>query len=163
MTWVDYAVVAIVGVSVLLSIIHGLVRELLALAAWVVAFLVAQIYAADVSLLLPSAMASQSLRLLAAFVMVFLAVLVAATLVAIAISRLVKRAGLGLVDRALGAVFGFVRGTAIVMVLVLLVGLTALPRQHAWRHAISSAPLEALANMIKVWLPFDLSKHINYE
>ena len=163
MTWVDYAVLAIIGVSVLLSIIHGLVRELLALAAWIVAFLVAQMYATDVAVLLPAAIPSQALRLLAAFVILFLAVLLVMTLIAIAVSGLIKRAGLGLVDRALGAVFGLVRGMAIVIVVVLLAGFTTLPRQQAWRHAMSSAPLEALANMIKVWLPYDLSKHINYE
>jgi membrane protein required for colicin V production len=163
MTWVDYAVLAIIGVSVLLSIIHGLVRELLALTAWIVAFLVAQMYATDVAVLLPAAIPSQALRLLAAFVTLFLAVLLVMTLIAIAVSGLIKRAGLGLVDRALGAVFGLVRGMAIVIVVVLLAGFTTLPRQHAWRYAMSSAPLEALANMIKVWLPYDLSKHINYE
>jgi membrane protein required for colicin V production len=57
----------------------------------------------------------------------------------------------------------FARGMAIVIVVALLAGFTTLPRQQAWRHAMSSAPLEALANMIKVWLPYDLSKHINYE
>jgi len=48
------------------------------------------------------------------------------------------------------------------MVVVLLAGLTALPRQPVWREAMLSAPLETLANAVKGWLPYDLSKHINY-
>jgi membrane protein required for colicin V production len=162
MTGFDYAVLAIVGISVLLSIIHGFVRELLALASWVVAFLAAQNFAADVAPLLPAAIASGSLRLLAAFLAVFLTVLLLMTLIANLLSRLFRAAGLGPVDRTLGAVFGLVRGFAIVMVVVLLAGLTALPRQPVWRDAMLSAPLEALADAIKVWLPYDLSKHINY-
>ena len=162
MTWFDYAVLAIVGISVLLSIIHGFVRELLALASWIVAFLAAQNYAADVVALLPAALTSGSLRLLAAFLGIFLTVLLAMTLAANLLSRLFRGAGLGPVDRALGAVFGLVRGIAIVMVVVLLAGLTALPRQPVWQDAMLSAPLEALANAIKVWLPRDLSQHINY-
>jgi len=161
MTWIDYAVLAIIGVSILLSIIHGFVRELLSLAGWIVAFLVAQFFAADLAALLPTA-TDDSLRLLAAFLIVFLAVLLAATLLAIALSSLIKRAGLGATDRLLGAVFGFIRGIAVVMVVVLLAGLTALPSTPAWRQAMTSAPLEALAKTIKVWLPYDLSKHINY-
>jgi membrane protein required for colicin V production len=163
MTWIDYAVLAIIGISVLLSIIHGLVRELMALASWIVAFIVAQIYAADVAPVLPAAISNQSLRLLAAFLSMFLTVLLAMTLLAIAISRLIKSAGLGLVDRALGAVFGLVRGLVIVMMVMLLAGLTMLPRQQAWRQAMLSAPLVALANVVKVWLPYGLSKHINYD
>jgi membrane protein required for colicin V production len=49
------------------------------------------------------------------------------------------------------------------MIIVLLAGLTALPTTPAWRQAMTSAPLEALAKTIKVWLPYHLSKHINYE
>ena len=162
MTWFDYAVLAIVAISVLLSVIHGFVRELLALASWILAFLAAQTYAAEVVPWLPAAIPGQSLRLLAAFLVIFLTVLLAMTLLAIAISSLVRKTGLSPVDRMLGAVFGLVRGLAIVMIVVLLAGLTTLPRQPAWRHAMLSAPLEALAHVIKVWLPFDFSRHIKY-
>ena len=162
MTWIDYAVIAIVGLSILLSVIHGLVREILSLVSWVVAFMVAQMFAAEVALLLPAAFTNQSLRLLAAFLAVFVAVLVVMTLLAMAVSGLIRTAGLGFADRALGAVFGLVRGVAIVMIAVLLAGLTALPRQTAWRHAMFSEPLVILANWVKVWLPDDLAKHINY-
>ncbi|MBI4192420.1 MAG: CvpA family protein [Betaproteobacteria bacterium] len=163
MTWFDYAVLTIIGISVLLSIIHGFVRELLALASWFVAFIAAQMYAADIAPLLPAAIPGPSLRLLAAFLAMFLMVLLVMTLAAIAASSLIRSAGLGVADRALGAVFGLVRGLAMVMVVVVLAGLTTLPRQPVWRNAMFSAPLEALANVIKVWLPYDLSKHINYE
>jgi membrane protein required for colicin V production len=162
MTWIDYAVIAIVGLSILLSIIHGLVREILSIASWVVAFVVAQMFAGDIAPLLPVALANPSLRLLAGFLSVFLVVLVAMTLLAIALSGLIKTAGLGFADRALGAVFGLVRGVAIVLIAVLLAGLTALPRQPAWRHAMFSAPLVTWANWVKVWLPDDMAKHINY-
>jgi membrane protein required for colicin V production len=84
------------------------------------------------------------------------------TLLAIAISSLIKTAGLGFADRALGAMFGLVRGLAIVLIAVLLAGLTTLPRQSAWRNAVFTEPLVSLANWVKVWLPQDMSKHINY-
>lgn len=163
MTWFDYAVLAIIAISVLLSIIHGFVRELLALMSWIIAFLVAQLFAADVAPLLPAAVPNPSLRLLAAFLAVFLVVLLVMTLLAIVISHLVKSVGLGAVDRLLGAAFGLVRGLAMVMLAVLLAGLTPLPKQPVWRQAMFSPPLEALANVIKVWLPYDLSKHIHYD
>ncbi|MEO7728552.1 MAG: CvpA family protein [Burkholderiales bacterium] len=162
MTWIDYAFIAIVGVSVLLSILHGFVRELLSLASWVVAFVVAQMFAGEVAPQLPAALANPSLRLFAAFLGVFLAVLVGMTLIAMVVSRLIKTAGLGFADRALGAVFGLVRGLSIVLIAVLLAGLTTLPRQPAWRHAMLSEPLVILANWVKVWLPDDMAKHINY-
>jgi len=62
----------------------------------------------------------------------------------------------------LGALFGLMRGMAIVMIGILVAGLTSLPHQPAWRHAMFSPQLVAVANMLKVWLPYDLEKHINY-
>ena len=162
MTGFDYAVLAIIGVSILLSVVHGLVRELLSLASWIVAFVVAELCAGSLAPMLPAAIPHESLRLLAAFMGVFLIVLLVMTLLAIAVSSLIKTVGLGFSDRAFGAVFGLVRGLAIVLVAVLLAGLTALPREPWWRHAMLSAPLEALANSVKVWLPYDLARHIIY-
>ena len=109
MTWFDYAVLAIVGISVLFSIMHGFVRELLALASWVVAFLVAQLFATEVAPIL-TGITNPSLRLLVAFLAVFVATFIAMTVLAILLSSMIKRAGLGAVDRLLGALFGLVRG-----------------------------------------------------
>jgi membrane protein required for colicin V production len=162
MTWFDYTVIAIVGISVVLSLIHGLVREIFSLVSWVAAFVVAQIYVTDVAQLLPPTLSNPSLRLLIGFIAVFITTLLIMTLVAIALSKLIRTAGLGFADRALGALFGLMRGMAIVMIGILVAGLTSLPHQPAWRHAMFSPQLVAVANMLKVWLPYDLEKHINY-
>lgn len=162
MTWIDYAVLAIIGVSVLFSIIHGFVRGLLSLAGWVGAFVAARYFAADAAALLPAAVPHDSLRIMLGFLAVFVSVLIAAVLLAMLVSGLIKRAGLGPVDRALGAVFGFVRGVAIVAIAALVAGMTALPSTPAWRESFSAGPLEMLARTLQGWLPVDLSKHIHY-
>lgn len=163
MTPLDYAVLAIVGVSILISVIRGLVREVLALVAWAAAFVLATLFSGQVAALLPAAIPSEELRLLTGFLIVFVGVLIAMSIAAMVISRLVKGAGLGFEDRMLGALFGFARGALVVMVLVLLAGLTALPRDPMWRNAVLSSPLEALAVYLKIWLPGDLSKRIKYD
>jgi membrane protein required for colicin V production len=163
MTPFDYAVLAIVGVSILISVMRGLVREVLALVAWAAAFVVATLFSGQVAAVLPVAIPSDELRLLTGFLIVFVGVLIAMSIGAMLISRLVKGAGLGFEDRMLGALFGFVRGALVVMVLVLLAGLTALPRDPIWRNAMLSSPLEAFALYLKIWLPGDLSKRIKYD
>lgn len=163
MTLVDLAVAVIMGLSVLLSVIRGLTREVLALAAWVVAFLAANLLAAEVAPWLQGAIATEGLRLLAGFVGVFLVALILMSVLAMLASKLVKNAGLGLEDRLLGGVFGLARGLLVVMIIVLLAGLTTLPRHAVWRNAMLSEPLEGLAGRIKVWLPAELSQRITYE
>ena len=163
MTLLDLAVIAIVGLSVLLSVIRGLVREVLALAAWVVAFLAANMLAATVAPWMPAALPSEELRLLAGFLCVFVGVLIAMSVLAILVSKLVKSAGLGLEDRLLGAAFGLARGLLVVMILVLLAGLTSLPRQAVWRNAVLSDPLVAFVGHVKAWLPAELAQRIKYD
>lgn len=163
MTLVDLAVIAIVALSVLLSVIRGLVREVLALAAWVVAFLAANALAGAVAPWMPEALGTEELRLLAGFLCVFLGVLIAMSVLAMLASKLVKSAGLGLEDRLLGAAFGFVRGLLVVVILVLLAGLTSLPRLAVWRNAVLSGPLVAYAGIVKGWLPAELAQRITYD
>jgi len=161
-TIVDIIVLAILGISVAFGAWRGLVREVLALVAWVAAFLIANLLAPDAAKLLPRAMANEELRLLVSFVVVFIAALVGLSVLAILASKLVRIIGLGPSDRVVGGIFGLVRGLLVVMILVLLAGLTTVPRQPMWRNAILSAPLEAFAGYIKAWLPSDLSKRIRY-
>lgn len=162
MTLFDLAVIAIVGLSVLLSVIRGLVREVLALVAWAVAFFAANVLAGTVALWMPQALPTEELRMLAGFLCVFLGVLLVMSVLAILASKLVKNAGLGMEDRLLGVVFGLARGLLVVMILVLLAGLTSLPRQAVWRNAMLSDPLERFAGTIKAWLPSDLAQRITY-
>jgi membrane protein required for colicin V production len=163
MTLFDYAVLIIVGLSVLLSVIRGLVRELLALAGWIVAFVAAGLWGGSVAPLLPDEIPDEALRMLAAFLIVFLVALLACSVIAIAVSQIVRSAGLGAEDRVLGGLFGLARGVLIVMVLVLLAGLTPLPRQPVWNNAMLSAPLEALASALLPLLPQGWARHIRYD
>ena len=74
MTLFDYAVLAIVGVSVLLSLLRGFVREVLALASWVIAFLAASLLSGVVAEWMTPAIANELGRAVAAFAAVFLTV-----------------------------------------------------------------------------------------
>lgn len=163
MTAFDYVILLTIGLSILLSVMRGAVREVLALLSWVVAFWLANIYTSRFVPMLPEAIPSESLRYLAAFVILFLVALLVMSLLTIGISELVKTVGLSMIDRGLGAIFGLARGVLIVLVLVLLAGLTSLPKQGVWQNAMFSAPLEAFAIAAKPWLPDDLSKRIRYD
>ena len=162
MTAVDIIVLAIIGVSVALGVFRGLVREVFALVAWVGAFLLSNLLAPEAAKLLPRGMASEEIRLLVSYVVVFIVVLVGLSVLAILASKLVKVVGLGPADRAVGGVFGLARGVLVVMILVLLAGLTSLPRQATWREAALRGPLETCGDYVKAWLPSDLSKRVKY-
>ncbi|TFH11944.1 MAG: CvpA family protein, partial [Nitrosomonadales bacterium] len=77
-------------------------------------------------------------------------------------SALIRTVGLGSVDKFFGALFGFARGLLVVLLLVLSAGLTTLPQEPFWRKALLSKPLETGVIMIIPWLPWDLSRRVNY-
>ncbi|MFN3884029.1 MAG: CvpA family protein [Rhodocyclaceae bacterium] len=162
MTLFDYCVLAVIAISLLIGAIRGMVGELLALAAWVVAFLAARRWAQPVGELLLAELSDPVWRPLAGFVAIFIAVLASFALLRRMIVLLLKATGLRPLDRALGALFGILRGAAILLVLVLLAGLTPLPQQAWWRQALFAAPLETEVSMIKPWLPPGLAKRIHY-
>ena len=163
MTFFDYAVLGIIGLSILLSILRGFLRETLSLAGWVAAFFVAKLYTLQLAPMLPQAIPGESLRLLAAFLILFLITLLISSLLAIALAEVFKKIGLGWLDRMLGAFFGLARGVLIVGVIVLLGGLTTFPRETFWRDAMFSTPFEALVISALPWLPEGIAKHINYD
>lgn len=162
MTIFDLVVLIIFIVSVLLSIVRGIVRESLSLAGWVVAYMAAKIFAKDFLIVLPLSITDDSLRMVISYVAVFLAVLIVMSMVTMLASALIRTVGLGLVDRSLGALFGFARGLLVVLLLVLSAGLTTLPQEPFWKKALLSKPLETGVIMIVPWLPRGLTRRINY-
>ena len=163
MTILDYVVLGITFVSILVSIMRGFVREILSLAGWIVAFVAASSFAGQFEPMLPSSVTGESLRILIAFVVVFISVLLVMMLVTMLLSAAIKSVGLGFIDRLLGAFFGFLRGFVIVMILVLIAGLTGLPKQPFWQQALLNRPLETAAMEVVAWLPNEISQRISYE
>ena len=163
MTSFDYAVLIIIGISIVVSMMRGAVREVLAIAGWLAAIFAAKTYAIELVPLLPADIPTEALKILAAHVIVFFGVLVIASLLTIALSSLIKKISLNWVNRFLGAFFGFARGLIIVCVLVFLAGLTSLPKDARWTNAMFSSPLEALVKTLLPWLPPTIAKHVAYD
>jgi len=163
MTSFDYIVLSIVGLSVVLSVMRGLVREVLAIMGWLAAFYVARTYASQILPMMPANIPTEPLRVLAAFLVLFLATLLVVSLLAIALTAIFKTIGLGWINRLLGAIFGLARGVLIVCIVVFLAGLTNLPKDTSWRNAMFSAPIEAMVISMLPWIPISMAQHVKYD
>ncbi|WP_124949311.1 CvpA family protein [Sulfuriferula thiophila] len=162
MTTFDLVVLGIVVLSMMLGAMRGGVKEILSLAAWIVAFLLAKSFADVAAVWMPAMISSPALRYLGGFILVFVIVMAVAMLLSLLLAESLKAAGLGALDRLLGILFGAVRGAAIVLMLVLLAGLTALPKTELWQHSLLAPSLVKLAVMAKPWLPDSLVQHIHF-
>jgi len=161
MTWFDFGVLSVLVVSVAISLLHGLAREMVSLGVWVGGFILSTLFGGQVASLLPQSL-SPLMSALMGFLIVFGVVLVIGWIVGLALSSAVRASGLGPADRALGSVFGLVRGLIIVLVVVLLAGLTPLPREAFWREAALSGPFETAALALRPYLPAGLMQRLKY-
>jgi membrane protein required for colicin V production len=117
----DWVVVVIVGVSALISLWRGFVREAMSLAGWVVAFIVANLAAVYFADAIGDLIANRTGRYIVAWSVLFVVTLVACSFAAMLASKVIKIAGLSVLDRVLGSVFGILRGALIVMAIVFVV------------------------------------------
>jgi len=163
MSWFDFAVIAVVGFSILLGAWRGLVREVFSLTGWVIAFILALVFAGDLGSLLPESFANQAVRTALAAVLIFVIVLLAAGFSGMLLAKAFRAAGLGVTDRALGGVFGFARGSLITLGVVLVAGFTTLPKERFWREAAFSRPLETAVVAMKPLLPRSWADKVKYE
>ena len=163
MTAFDYVVIAIVALSVALGVWRGVIGEVIALTAWVLAFFAARAWGSDVAqMLFAGVIGDPVVRLVAAWVAVFVAVLLAMALLRLAVRGLLTALGLSPTDRLLGVVFGAARGVLIVLLLVAIGGMTSVVKEPWWRGAYFSAPLETAVLASKPWLPADVAKRIRF-
>lgn len=132
MNWADWAIIAIIVLSGLISLNRGFIKEALSLLIWVLAFVIARMFSANMATLLVDYIDVSTVRYAAAFAMLFAATLMVGALVNYLISTLVRMTGLSGTDRVLGIVFGLARGGLLVVVAIALVKNTPLTEAMWW-------------------------------
>ena len=142
MSGVDYAILGIITLSAAIGIWRGFVREALSLAVWVSAFWLAYAGASVAESYLDGWIVDQSLRLVAAFVLLFLCVHIAGFVISRLLSTLIRSIGLKGVDRVAGAGFGVVRGVVVVAAIILVAGLTPVVDDPVWQESYMIAVIE---------------------
>jgi membrane protein required for colicin V production len=162
MIWVDFVIVGIIGLSALISLVRGFVREAVSLAVWFLAFGLAWTNFREFAPYLTQWVPTPSVRLGAAFVVLLVAVLIVGGIVGWLIGLLVDKTGLSGTDRLLGMVFGAVRGAVLVAILVLLAGLTPFPGDPWWGQSQLIVHFQELAAWLLSLLPPDVSEYFQF-
>ncbi len=162
MNWVDYSILAIIGLSVLISVWRGFTKEALSLAGWIVAAWVALTFADKLQMMLEPHIQVPSLRLMVAFAILFIATLFLAGLINYLAVQVIKKTGLSGTDRMVGIFFGVARGCVVVAVLVLVGGMTPMPQDPWWKASQLMHYFQDMAIWLRQFLPADIAKNIQY-
>jgi membrane protein required for colicin V production len=160
--WLDIVIIALVMLSAVISLVRGFVKEAFSLAIWVLAFWLSWSFFRDLEVPLREWIGSPTARLGIAFGLLMIATLTVGGLVNYLIVQLVERTGMSGTDRLIGMVFGAARGVLLVAVLVLLAGLTPLPREGWWMDSVLVGYFEELAFWLRELLPPELAERFRY-
>ena len=159
MTAFDLTIIIILAVSMLIGIYRGFIRESFSLVMLALALVIAVKFSALPQVWLPDIelsgylVSGDDLQLALVFSLLFIMVLIIGRFANRIISDAVRRSFMNLIDRFLGAVFGLVRGGAVVLILVLFSGLTSVSFSDAWRASVMISPFEHSARYAMCYVP----------
>ncbi|MCE1114088.1 CvpA family protein [Pseudomonas sichuanensis] len=134
-TWVDWAIIAIIAISSLISLKRGFVKEALSLVIWIVAGALAWMFGGSLSVYLESYIQTPSMRTIAGCAILFVATLLVGAMLNFLIGELIRVTGLSGTDRFLGTAFGAARGALLVVVAVGLLSLGPVQQDPWWQES----------------------------
>jgi membrane protein required for colicin V production len=160
LNWADFAIVAIIVFSALISLARGFVREAISLVTWLVAVLVALRFSNALAEFFVPYVHTASFRTVIAFAILLIAVLIVGGLINYLFSQLVDKMGFSGTDRILGFVFGAARGLLFIGVLVLLGNMANVNQAPWWNGSQLIPQFQGLAQWLQRFVPTEVN-HIS--
>ena len=160
MNWFDLAIIGVVLIFFVIGIVRGFIREVLSLLSWILAFWAAFTFADPISHIFQSYIEAPVLRIVASFTALFISALILLTVISFLIHKVLAVSGIKGTDRALGGLFGGVKGLVIIALLMLFAHETVLPQEKWWRDSLLAGHFQPLVLIIRDLLPPDMTRRL---
>lgn len=155
MAAVDWAILAVLAFSTITALMRGLVLELFSLAGLILGVFIAGWQYDNFSPLLMHVGLSKNLADAAAFLLIAFGIAVLVSLIGKLLRKVIHTVGLGWVDGLFGAIFGVLRGAAIVLIAVVAIG--AFFPQSMWMRDSKLVPyFFQISHPVEQWFPATL-------
>jgi membrane protein required for colicin V production len=149
MNWLDYLLIVLVACSLIAGIMRGLLREVIALVTWITAVWVAWHYSSLVESYLGGALANENVRTWAARALIFIVIVLVGGVVGLLVSHLVRLSIFNGTDRAVGGLFGLLRGLVMAGLFVMLCHAVRLEGEPWWHRSLLVPYAEHAANVLR--------------
>ena len=162
-TWIDYVVIAALLLSAVFGTARGFISSLLGFIGWLAAAYFAAHYADTLATYFPPNLFGESTKhglfsFVLAFALIFVGILFGVALLGSALAKLMHTIGLSPVDRALGLLFGMLRGALLVLVLAIAVELLGVSHYQPWRNSVTRSLVEDALGYVLPLLPKKLGR-----
>lgn len=153
MSTLDWLLLAILGVSALTGLMRGFVGVVASFLAWLIGGCAAFALGGGVARAVSDTATPSPMQLFVGYAICFVVAAMLVGLAGFAARRMLRAAGLGGIDRALGLAAGGLRGAVMACAVVLLLGFTPLPRQRDWQASTLVPVFRPGAVWLATWLP----------
>jgi membrane protein required for colicin V production len=117
----DIAIIVIIMASTLFSLYRGFVKEVISFFTWIAALALARVFSPQLADALQPWIQTFAGRIALSSMLIFILVWFLGNAFSLLMNRFIADAGLGLLDRSIGTLFGFLRGC---LAILLIVGVT---------------------------------------
>jgi membrane protein required for colicin V production len=151
MTPPDYVILFLCVASALVGVWRGFTKEALSMITLLAAIWLAWAFAGQIEPMLGEWAGAPEVRVWAARVIVFVAVLVLGGLISYLARKLVQHTGMSGLDRLLGGFFGLLRAAVLVGLAVIVLEFAGLDQDPWWREARLRPYAEQVAAAVKYY------------
>lgn len=162
MNWLDFVFFGIIGLSVIISLFRGLIKEVLSLLIWAGSFWVAYHFVDVGADALSTYIELPSARHLIAFVALFLAALIIGGMINFIVGKLIKSSGLSGTDRFFGMFFGALRGLIAVVAISFFVQATPLSDDPWWQESQLAPQFSKISEWVRQKMPDNFSNYFSF-
>ena len=157
----DYFILTVLIASSIYGVYRGLIKEILSLTGLVLSFYLASNFDNSLANLIPIENKSDFL-IISAFILIFVSTLILTSLLIKIISKALKFAGLTILNRFFGFIFGMARGLVVVLVILYLNQLIPFINLIDPAESTLIPFLDPIFSIVLEYLPNYQSTHVEY-
>jgi membrane protein required for colicin V production len=158
MNTLDIILLVGLGVSIIYSLIRGIVKEIVSLISFVAGFWVAAKFYPVSANILSGLTSNRPLANILGFLIILFIVGICVSLIGKIITRLIDISSLGWVDRLGGAIFGLVKGSLIAFMVVMLLVAFSSPQAYYLKTSRLAPHVINLSTVVMSFVPQKLKK-----
>lgn len=158
MNELDWAIVIVLGLSTVVGVARGVIREVLSIVGWIVGIVFALKWSPDLAEKIPLDSLGPAVKTILAAIIIAVFCVFAIGLLGTLLRKMLEVANISAEDRILGSVFGLLRGVVFVCAAVFLAGMTSAPTTSMWRHSVCIPLAENGVELMMPLLPESIAK-----
>ncbi len=163
MSTADIVILCLIALPTIVGVFYGFLNILFSLLSWAVSLGLSIKLVPYFSPLLENYVDTPILRIVLAFIALFIISLLIMSGISYFVVKLLGRTGLTAADRILGLFFGMGLGGLIVAVIIFMAGFTAFPQEPWWEESKLAAPFERISIWSSRFLPESITEYHSYE